>query len=125
MRLSLYPTNDPKHEDYRRRLRYAQTKAEQVLWYELRGRRMGYKWRRQCGIGSFIVDFCCIELMLVIELDVPIHAEQKDYDAVRDKELLRRGYKMVRYKNDEVLFDRERVLKEINKHCEEQKSLNL
>ena len=59
--------------------------------------------------------------MLVIELDGPIHEEQKEYDAMRDTELRRRDYKIIRYKNDEVLFDRERVLKEIKKHCEQQK----
>lgn len=121
MRRTLYPTYDPKHKQHRQRLRTEKTKAEQVLWYELRGRKMGYKWRRQCGIGNFIVDFCCLELKLAIELDGPVHDEQKEYDKARDADLVQRGYKVIRYKNDEALFDRERVLKDIKQRCDERK----
>ena len=118
----LYKFNDPLNKTRRQTLRQDQTKAEQVLWEELRNRRMGYKWRRQCGIGSFIVDFYCAELALVIELDGPIHDEQKEYDAFRDSELAKRNLKIIRYKNDEVLFDRERVMREIKSLCEQRKS---
>ena len=58
--------------DLRKRL----TPAERILWRLLRDRRLkGLKFRRQFPIGPFVVDFCCYELRLVIELDGEVHAE--------------------------------------------------
>ncbi len=101
----------------RRHLRFSQTKAEQVFWYEIRNNKIGYKFRRQVSIESFIVDFYCHEARLIIELDGPIHDGQKSYDTKRDGILRKKGYTLIRYKNDEVLFDRERVVNEIKLLC--------
>ncbi|MEK7623624.1 MAG: DUF559 domain-containing protein [Patescibacteria group bacterium] len=58
----------------RRHLRLNPNKAEQVFWYEIRnGSKLGCRFRRQVSIDSFIVDFYCHELRLVIELDGPVH----------------------------------------------------
>ena len=103
----------------RRHLRSTQTKAEEVFWYEIRNSRTGYKFRRQVSIDNFIVDFYCHELRLVIELDGPIHEEQKDYDLQRNGILKEKGYVIVRYKNDEILFERERVMKELREFCQQ------
>lgn len=62
----------------RRRLRILPTKAEYVLWQELRKKKLGYRFRRQVSIELFIVDFYSQELKLIIEVDGPIHEEQKD-----------------------------------------------
>jgi very-short-patch-repair endonuclease len=65
-----------------RELRTRQTPAESILWDALRGRRLaGLKFRRQHPIGTFVVDFCCPDRRLAIELDGPVHAEQREHDA--------------------------------------------
>jgi very-short-patch-repair endonuclease len=69
-----------------RDLRAHETSVEDLLWEELRGRRLdGMKFRRQHPIGAFVVDFCCAESRLVIELDGGIHVEQRDQDAEREQ----------------------------------------
>jgi len=59
-----------------RQLRRNQTRAELEPWMRLRGRQLGAKFRRQYRIGPYIVDFCCLERRLVIELDGGQHSEQ-------------------------------------------------
>ena len=113
----MYPTNDSKHKHRRRRLRRDQTMAEKVLWQELRAGRAEYKWRRQFGIGNYIVDFCCVRLKLVIEADGPIHEGREDYDKSREYKLRKNGFEIIRFKNDEILFERDRVMDEITKVC--------
>ncbi len=64
-----------------RGLRQTMTDAERELWYRLRNRHLaGYKFRRQHEIGHYIVDFVCMDVMLVVELDGGQHAEQQEYD---------------------------------------------
>jgi len=102
----------------RRQLRQKQTKAEKVFWQEVRACRTGYHVRRQHNISAFIVDFYCHEVALIIELDGPIHRYTKDYDRWRQAKLESWGYYVIRYNNNEVLFDRERVLNEVLLFCE-------
>ena len=100
----------------RRSLRSNPTKAEQVFWYEIRdGSKLGYKFRRQVSIDSFIVDFYCHTLQLIIELDGPVHEEQKEYDKSREEILKKKGYMIVRFENDQVLFEREKVIEELRR----------
>lgn len=101
----------------RRSLRLLGTKVEYVLWQELRKQKFGWKFRRQVSIGKFIVDFYCHELHLIIELDGPIHAYQKEYDKKREAWLVTQGYTVLRFLNDEALFVRESVLEIILKTC--------
>ena len=61
-----------------RRLRRDQTDAERKLWGSLRNRQLeGLKFRRRYVIGSYVADFCCEELRLIIELDGGQHADNK------------------------------------------------
>ena len=103
----------------RKRLRIGPTKAEYVLWQDLRRQKTGYKFRRQTSIDKFIVDFYCHELRLAIEVDGSIHLDdfQAEYDRRREEFLRRRGYVVIRFKNDEVLFERERVMGVIDEWC--------
>ena len=81
-------------------------KAEIILWSVLKGKKMkGYKFRRQHGIGSFIVDFYCPELKLAIELDGSQHLEQEnlEYDKKRTQYLNSLNIKVIRFLNNEVL----------------------
>jgi len=87
--------------------------AERVLWRELKGKRISHKFRRQFQIGKYIVDFCCIPLRLIIELDGPIHDEQQEYDRHRQHWLEQQKYTVIRFKNDEVIFDRAMVMQKI------------
>ena len=84
-------------------LRQCQTDAEGLLWHYLRGKQLeGYKFRRQQPIGPYIVDFVCMSRKLVIELDGSQHAEQHAYDKVRDEYLMGKGYRIMRFWNNEV-----------------------
>jgi len=85
-------------------LRQHQTDAEQRLWYHLRAHRfMNLKFKRQKPIGRYIVDFICMEHMLVIELDGGQHATQGRYDEERDLWLREQGYKVMRFWNHDVM----------------------
>ncbi len=102
-----------------RELRKSATDAELWLWLYLRNRRMnGYKFCRQVPIGKYIVDFLCKEIKLVIELDGSQHCLQKEYDQRRTKYLASKGYRVVRYRNNQVLQEGEAVLEDILRQLE-------
>ena len=87
------------------------TDAEQALWYRIRARRFGgWKFRRQVPLGDYIVDFLCEDARVVVELDGGQHAERVVYDGVRTRWLEARGYRVVRYWNDDVLGNMDGVL---------------
>jgi very-short-patch-repair endonuclease len=96
----------------RKELRKNQTKAEEILWFELRDNKLGAKFKRQHSIGGYIVDFYCQKYKLIIELDGEIHdtIESKEYDLVKNKYFIELGYKVLRFKNSEVENDTEKVL---------------
>ena len=102
--------NVPAARELRRQL----TPAEAVLWRALRGRRLGdAKFRRQHPVGPFVLDFCCPNERLGIELHGPIHASQVEHDTNRENLLEASGYRVLRFANDEVLGDLESVLERI------------
>lgn len=88
------------------------TPAEKRLWYWLRQRPLGYKFRRQVTLGRIIVDFACYEAGLVIEVDGAHHADLET-DPERDAWLLTEGWSVVRYWNTEVRDNLEGVLADI------------
>jgi very-short-patch-repair endonuclease len=93
-----------------RMLRRSMTDAEHALWRILRGRQLeGFKFRRQHSIGRFVVDFVCLEHKLVVEVDGGHHAEQVDADAERTAYLEGRGFRVVRFWNNEVLTEMDGV----------------
>ncbi|MDP4028817.1 MAG: endonuclease domain-containing protein [Gallionella sp.] len=100
--------------DNAKTLRSHQTDAENRLWYHLRANRfMGLKFKRQKPMGSYIVDFICIEQRLIIELDGGQHAEQITYDLRRDTWLRSQGYTVLRFWNNEVMQQLDGVLEQI------------
>ena len=104
-----------------RQLRQNMTLAEQRLWRHLRGKRLaGYKFRRQQPLGTYILDFVCIEAKLAIEIDGGQHAEQTACDAQRTRYLQQRGFTALRFWNNEVLQQTEAVLTAILHKLEEQ-----
>lgn len=98
-------------QDRSRQLRKDQTDAERRLWVTLRGRRFrGLKFRRQVEIGGYIVDFCCFERRLVVEVDGGQHDVQRICDAYRTKYLEDQGFRVFRFWNGEVMNQLEVVL---------------
>ena len=70
-------------KDFAQENRKNPTEAENILWQNLRNKRLGYRFRRQHAIGDFIVDFVCIEKKLVVEVDGEVHEKQQEYDEAR------------------------------------------
>jgi very-short-patch-repair endonuclease len=85
-----------------RQLRNQATEAEKKLWYHIRNKQLGYKFRRQQPIGNYIADFVCLEQKLVVELDGGQHASQLEYDANRTEFLNNEEYRVFRAWNNEV-----------------------
>ncbi len=93
-----------------RRLRRQSTDAERTLWRLLRNRQLGgHKFRRQSPIGSYIVDFFCLERKLVIEIDGGKHQLRAQADQERTQWLEERGYRVIRFWNNQVLAEPEAV----------------
>ena len=97
-----------------RTLRNSATDAERRLWQPLRLRQLGgFRFRRQVPLHGYIVDFLCVELKLVVELDGGQHVEQAAYDEIRTGVLQGAGYCVLRYWNDDVLLRTSEVLEDV------------
>ncbi len=95
-------------------LRKNMTDAERLMWKHLRNRRLDeWKFRRQHPIGKFIVDFVCLEKKLIVEVDGGQHAQNLEADAKRTEYLRQKGYRILRFWNNEVLQETESVLNSI------------
>ncbi|MCE3046442.1 DUF559 domain-containing protein [Legionella sp. 16cNR16C] len=94
-------------------LRKNSTDAERHLWYYLRANRLGFKFKRQAPIGTYIVDFLCFEKRLVIELDGGQHMDSQIYDIKRTDWLRAQGFRVFRFWNNEVFQQTESVLEVI------------
>jgi len=96
------------------KLRKQLTDAERRLWQILRGRRLSsMKFRRQQSIGPFVADFVCFERQLVLELDGGQHSEQELDDEARTRWLEAKGYRVLRFWNNDVLANPEGVARAI------------
>ncbi len=109
-------SNDEIYETVQERaveMRKAPTKAEEILWDSLRGNKIGYHIRRQHVIDRFVVDFACLKENLVIEIDGDIHDLQKEKDEERTNILKNLGFRVIRFKNDEVIKNLDGVINKI------------
>ena len=97
-------------------LRENMTIAEKQLWSRLNSSQLGVRFKRQHPIDIFIADFYCHQYKLVVEVDGEYHNEQLDYDEGRTAELQNLGITVIRFTNDEVMSDVDRVVEEIRKH---------
>jgi very-short-patch-repair endonuclease len=96
-----------------KRLRKSMTRAETLLWRQLKARRLnGFGFRRQVPMGADIVDFASHAHRLAIELDGESHdfVSQQSADARRDARFVSRGYRVLRFTNDDVLKNLEGVV---------------
>jgi len=95
-----------------RKLRQNSTDPEKILWGILRNRQiLGMKFRRQHAFAGYVLDFYCTELNLAIELDGGQHGEDsvKEYDILRSQHLGAKGMKILRFWNNDVLYNIEGV----------------
>jgi very-short-patch-repair endonuclease len=112
--------NDAAQKELRKTLRNNMTPAEALLWRSLRASRAGgWKWRRQQGIGPFVLDFYCPALRLCIELDGSAHDYTYEYDNQRTDYLNAQDIRVVRFTNDQVFNSSDGVVAEIIRICSE------
>ena len=108
---------DAKNRGVRRRLRSKLTPAENRLWWRLRARQFhALKFRRQHGIGPYIVDFYCSEKAVVLEVDGDVHrvADRMVHDQEREKALRSLGLRIIRYTNDDIMNNLAGVLADLS-----------
>lgn len=112
-------------KQFARDLRKRQTPAEKVFWKQVRGKQfMGLKFNRQFIIehanimgnkSYFIADFHCFSKKIIVEIDGKIHDSQIEYDKIREDILIKMGYKIIRFKNEEVLNNWKKVSKNLER----------
>lgn len=106
---------NPIFKDRRKELRNSATEAEKLLWTRIRRSQLGYKFIRQYSIGPYIVDFYCPQLRLAIELDGSVHVadDAKVYDIERDNYLRAHDITVIRFWNDRLFKNIQKVLGKI------------
>lgn len=110
-----------------RQLRKHQTAAEKILWSKLRNRQLGgYKFRRQQGIGNYIVDFYCVETNLIVELDGGVHGYEtrRAKDETRETFLKNRNFEIARYTNQDICANLDGVLGDLLARCKKLRDAN-
>ena len=114
----------PLLKEHARRMRNNPTDAEFFLWKQLKGNGLKTSFKRQCVILDFIADFYSPTANLIIEVDGGYHKrdEQQKLDEVREKRLKEQGYRLLRFTNEQVLFDIDRVLTKIKDMIETKKA---
>ena len=113
MQLPFHENASPKVFEHARFLKKVMTRAEKILWRELRGRKFhGMKFRRQHPVAGYILDYYCHESKLVIELDGEIHnqIDISEYDKKRTEEREALGLRVIRFTNDEIINNLKIVL---------------
>lgn len=103
-----------------RQLRKQGIFAEVVLWKQVKGKALGVEFHRQVPLLDYIVDFYCHELKLVIEVDGHSHGLEgaEPEDEIRQTEIEKWGVTFIRFNDNEVLKDMDRVLKELKQRIE-------
>jgi very-short-patch-repair endonuclease len=99
-------------------LRREMTPAENILWNHLKANRLdGLHFRRQQIVHGYFADFYCHQHELIVEVDGEIHELQKEYDAEREEYLNGLGFRIIRFKNDEITKNLKGVLQKIVEVC--------
>jgi len=108
---------NPKLKVIARELRKNPTFSEKILWNAIRRKQLGCEFHRQVPINEFIVDFYCHELRLAIEIDGISHEseEAKINDADRQKKIENYGVSFLRFDDEFVKENPDKVFSEIEK----------
>ena len=112
-------TNLKDQKTLRQSLRNNATAPEAILWRALKGKQVdGLKFRRQFGLGPYVLDFYCPEIRLCIELDGEVHKsyEQSQYDEIRTRFMASNNIKVIRFENDAVYRNIEAIKETIKEH---------
>lgn len=107
--------NQKNHKDNRRQLRSQMTKSEIIFWSKIKNKQLGYKFRRQYGVGKYIVDFYCPEKKLIIEIDGDIHFYDRSIgsDKIRENYFKKLGLAIKRYTNSDVIKNLDNALENL------------
>ena len=100
-------------------LRGNMPEAEHRLWYFIRAKQLdGFQFRKQHPIGPYITDFACAKQKLIIEVDGATHStdEEQAYDARRTQYIEGKGWKVIRYSNEDIYKHIDDVLDDIYAH---------
>ena len=112
-----YLYNNSKLKLRRMTLRNNTSKPEQIVWYYLKGKNLkNYKFRRQYGVGNYIIDFYCPELRLAIEIDGDSHFVDENaevHDRKREIFLAEQNIKVIRIANSDVMGNIDAVINKI------------
>jgi very-short-patch-repair endonuclease len=116
--------------EFARRQRACANEFSSIVWQCLRDRQCyGHKFRREYPIPSYTVDFCCVELQFIVEIDGKRHAtdEGRAHDACRDDFLQGLGYQILRLPGYEVLREdgqaMDRIREAVKRRMEERMSV--
>ena len=112
--------NVPKrHIERARRLRKVDSICQRKLWSAVRGRKLNeWKFRREFPIDPYTGDFACMAASLIVEIDGESHDYSAEEDALRTKVIESHGFEVIRFRNEDVLFNFESVLEAIVDACE-------
>jgi very-short-patch-repair endonuclease len=114
--------NKKVYKEKRRVLRKNMTKAEVLLWLELKNRKiLGQRFLRQYGVLSYVVDNYCPKVKLAVEVDGATHQseEEIEYDKIRQEKLEQYGITFLRFTNAEVYDDRYNIVEKIKMKVKE------
>ncbi len=110
-----------KSETLKRKiLRNNLPKSEIILWNKVKGKQLsGYKFRRQYGVGRYVIDFYCPVSKLAIEIDGDSHfiGDMPEYDSIRENFIKKFGINFLRFKNSDILNNINIVLEKILSAC--------
>ena len=101
------------------------TEAENLLWQLLRNNQTGYKIRRQHPIDGYIADFVCLSKALIIEVDGGYHKETIEEDKLRTEVLKEKGFDLIRFTNNEVLSNPQKIAAQIKEQLDKQSDRDL
>lgn len=100
-------------------LRKNMTKAEKLVWEELKNNKLGVKFRAQHPVDIFIADFYCHSKKLILEIDGEIHKSQLEYDVSRTNQLNLYGITVIRYTNNDVYSKLNEIIEQIKNKINE------
>jgi len=116
MKHTPYIHNEASQKLLRQSLRNNATSSEAILWRALKGKQIdGLKFRRQFGVGPYVIDFYCPEIRLGIELDGGVHKTSytNEYDEMRTMFLNENRIRVMRFDNEVVYNNVEGIIEAI------------
>ncbi len=113
-----YLYNNKNYKGLRKKLRNNLELPEIILWQQMKGSKLGVKFRRQHGVGKYSLDFYCPELRLGIELDGSSHDNDQSFKYDKDREdfITKQNIKIIRFQNKDILNNLNGVVEEIKKY---------